>query len=445
MNRLKVIWGNIHSSLWFLPSAIVALFAIFAIGLIQADSSDMDDFLERWPRLFGAGAESARVMLGTIASSIMAVVSVTFSIIVVALTLASSQYSPRVLRNFMGSRVTQTVLGLFAGIFCYSLIVLRTIRGGDDNPFVPSLAVFFGFIFALLSVGVLIFFIHHIASSIQASNVIQSVQKETSAAIERLFPKKLGESIEPPGEAHDQAQSDAMDWQAIPALRNGYLQHVDNDGLLRLAKQHDVVIKMNCYIGDYIVEDTDFVHVAGAGIDDRGFAKALNNQFNINSYRTANQDPAFGIRQLVDVALKALSAGINDTTTAVTCIDFLTTILKQLAEREFPSPYRQHEGQLRVIAKSPSFEEMLCLAFDEIRWNARLNTTILLKQLQSLQTIGLAATSEDRVAAVRKQIDYIEQVRDQADISDYECRKIDQSIQNVRESLTAPRKELGEN
>ena len=200
MNKLKQLWSDVRSSFWFMPSLIVMGSIGFAVALIEADSTGIDRWLARWPRLFGAGAEGARGMMSTIAGSMMTVVGVTFSMILVVLALASSQYTSRILRNFMRSRVTQVVLGIFAGIFTYCLIVLRTIRGGDEGAFVPSLAVFFGFVLALGGVVALMFFIHHIASSIQASSIIASVAQETIAAIDRLFPEKLGQG---PGEDED--------------------------------------------------------------------------------------------------------------------------------------------------------------------------------------------------------------------------------------------------
>jgi len=166
-----------------MPSLIVLLSVALAVAMIEADSAwSSDQWLAQWPRLFGAGAEGARGMMSTIAGSMMTVVGVTFSMILVVLALASSQYTSRILRNFMRSRVTQVVLGIFAGIFTYCLIVLRTIRSGDEGAFVPNLAVFFGFVLALGGVGALMFFIHHIASSIQASSIISSVAEETIAS-----------------------------------------------------------------------------------------------------------------------------------------------------------------------------------------------------------------------------------------------------------------------
>lgn len=166
-------------------------------------------------------------MMSTIAGSMMTVVGVTFSMILVVLALASSQFTSRILRSFTRSRVTQAVLGIFAGIFTYCLIALRTIRSGDEGAFVPSLAVFFGFVLALAGVGAPMFFIHHIASSIEASSIIASVAQETVNAIDRLFPERFGQG---PDESEDhRAQRPLADrnWIAVPAKESGYLQSVN--------------------------------------------------------------------------------------------------------------------------------------------------------------------------------------------------------------------------
>lgn len=189
MNKLKQLWINLLASFWFLPSLIVGVSAVGAVGVIEVDSSGSHKWMDDWPRLFGTSASGSREMLATIAGAMTTVVGVTFSMTLVALTLASSQYTSRVLRNFMSDRVTQVALGIFAGIFTYSIIVLRTVRGGDDGGFVPSLSVALSVVLAIGGIGTLIFFIHHIASSIQASSIIASVTKETLEAVDRLFPE----------------------------------------------------------------------------------------------------------------------------------------------------------------------------------------------------------------------------------------------------------------
>src|SRR5665647_1436203 len=232
MNKFRQLWSNLRSSFWFMPSLIIMASIGLAAALIAADSAGIHRWLARWPHLFGAGAEGARGMMSTIAGSMMTVVGVTFSMILVVLALASSQYTSRILRNFMRSRVTQVVLGIFAGIFTYCLIVLRTIRSGDEGAFVPNLAVFFGFVLALGGVGTLMFFIHHIASAIEASSIIASVAQETITVIDRLFPEQLGQ--EPCENDEEQALQPLAErnWRAVLVKESGYIQSVDNTALL---------------------------------------------------------------------------------------------------------------------------------------------------------------------------------------------------------------------
>ena len=225
-------------------------------------------------------------MLSTIAGSMMTVVGVTFSMTLVALVLASSQYTSRILRNFMSDRVTQVVLGVFAGIFAYCLIVLRTIRSGDEGGFVPSLAVFFAMVLAMGGIGVLIFFIHHIASSIQASSIIASVAEETITAIDRLFPEKLGHEPTDSHENQTRLPLTERNWQAVPARRNGYIQSVDNAALLSLAREHKTIVRMELGIGDFVVQNTTLASLALEDPPEKEIIAALQAAYSINRHRT---------------------------------------------------------------------------------------------------------------------------------------------------------------
>jgi uncharacterized membrane protein len=252
VSRLRYWWEQVQASLWFVPTLIVASSVLLAFVLIEADGAvDGERLAKLWPRLFGAGAEGSRGLLGAIASSMITVAGVTFSITVVALVLASSQYSPRILRNFMQDRANQAVLGVFVGIFVYCIVVLRVVRGGDEGAFVPALAVFGAMLLAIVGVGVLIFFIHHIAISIQAASIIASAANETVAAVDRLFPAELGEPAE---EAVDEPDLEGLRWTAVPSRRSGYIQGIDSDAFLEVARANNVVVRMEHAIGEFVVE-----------------------------------------------------------------------------------------------------------------------------------------------------------------------------------------------
>ena len=439
MNKLKLLWSNLRSSFWFVPSLIVAVSIALAVVLIEAGStgSYSDRWLASWPRLFGAGAAGARGMLSTIAGSMMTVVGVTFSMTLVTLALASSQYTSRILRNFMRDRVTQVVLGIFAGIFTYCLIVLRTIRGGVDGVFVPSLAVSFSVVLALGGIGVLIFFIHHIAASIQASNIIASVADETMVAVDRLFPGKLGQG--PVVDDEDQAVRalPAQHWQAVPARRNGYIQGMDNAALLRLAREYNTIVRMERGIGDFVVHDTTLASLALELPPGQKLITALQESYRIDRYRTVEQDLAFGVRQIVDIALRALSPGINDTTTAVMCVDYLTAILARLASRSIPSSHRYEDRELRVIAIGPTFASLVAEAFDQIRGSADGNIAIMLRMLGAVQTIAGLTSGPSRRRGLREQVQWIAELAERTIESPHDRARLESRLARVREALKA--------
>jgi uncharacterized membrane protein len=437
MNKLKQLLVNLRSSFWFMPSLMVTGSIAFAVVLIEADSAGFNQWLTQWPRLFGVGAEGARQMLSTLAGSMMTVMGITFSMTLLALVLASGQYTSRILRNFMRSRVTQATLGVFAGIFAYCLIVLRTIRGGAGvDEFVPSLAVFFAFIMSLGGVGILIYFIHHIASSIQASNIISSIAQETNASIDRLLPEKLDQEPEECEGRHPMLESlDERTWYPVPAAVSGYIQNVNNDTLLHLAGDIRTIVRTEHGIGAFVVQDTALVSLALTYPPDQKTIDALNGAYSIGRHRTVEQDPAFGIRQIVDIAIKALSPGVNDTSTAVMCVDYLTSILARLAGRQFPPSYRYEGETLRVVATVPSFEGLLAEAFDQIRSNAEVNVAILARMLGALDTISSLTINPSHIRALDEQMQYIEELVDRCIESSHDRARLEKRLSEVREVL----------
>jgi uncharacterized membrane protein len=396
MTRLQFLWSNLRSSFWFVPSLIFAASIAAAIGLIELDSGSARPWIEQWPRVFGSGAAGARTMLSTIAGSMMTVVGVTFSMTLVTLALASSQYTPRILRNFMADRVTQVVLGTFAGIFIYCLIVLRTIRGGEED-YVPSLAVFFGVVLAVCGIAILIYFIHHIASAIQSSSIIESVTRETLTSIERQYPKptdrdKRGRTTvterAAPLPEHCSAQA--------TSARIGYIQGVDVGALMRIAHRLDAVFVLERGVGDFVVRGAPLVAIALREAASESALGEIESAFNIYRFRTIEQDVGFGIRQVVDIALRALSPGLNDTTTAVMCVDYLSAILADLADRPFPGPQHFCDGKLRVVTRERTFDDLLHAAFDQISSSARGNLSVLGRMLAGLQAAGAATREVER-------------------------------------------------
>lgn len=431
---MQRVWIKLRSSLWFFPALIVLGAVLLAVAIIELDTFLERERLSHWPRLFGAGAEGSRGMLEAIASSMITVAGVVFSITIVALSLTSNQYSPRVLRNFMRDRTNQTVLGVFLGIFAYCLVVLRTIRGGDEGVFIPSLAVLGGIVLAFVGIGYLIFFIHHIATSIQASRILAAVHAETEHAIDHLFPKGLGVEDVEEAAAIELAEKA---WTPLMAKRTGYIQSVDDDVLFDLAKQEGVVLRMERGIGEFVIENTPLASLAARPKDDKEASAQLDRCYAIDRQRTVEQDAAFGFRQIVDVALKALSPGVNDTTTAVMCVNYLAALLVRLGNRRIESPYRYENEQLRVIARRMNFAQYLDEAFDQIRQNASGNVAVLERLLHAISAIATTAKHRARRQALERHVNAIADVIERTIPSAHDRDKVGKTLLEVRRQLTS--------
>ena len=437
MLKLRQFVINLRSSFWFVPSLTVLGSIILAVTLIEADTAGSDRWLAQWPRLFGVGAEGSRQMLSTLAGSMISVLGVTFSMTLVALTLASSQYTSRILRIFMSSKVTQFTLGIFSGTFAYCLIVLRTIRSSGNAEFIPGLAVFFAFILALGSVGVLIFFIHHIASSIQASSIIASVAQETNSAIDRLFPGEKDQASEEKDDERLIRTLDEMTWCTVPAEESGYIQSVDSEALLSLARDKKTILRMEHGIGDFVVQKTALASLALEEAPDKETVAAVNAAYSISIHRTVDQDPAFGVRQIEDIALKALSPGVNDTSTAVMCIDHLTAILAHLAGRQLPPTRISQDGELRVIRIVPTFESLLADSFDQVRRSAAGNVAVMARIISALDSIASLIDSPSRRQALYEQMQWIAELAERTIDSPHDLIYIKRRLKPLRESLGA--------
>lgn len=414
MNGASRLWARLRATFWFLPALIVLLSMLLAVLLVELDAARQADLAQWSRRLFGASAEGSRSMLSAIATSMVTVAGVVFSITIVALSLTSTQYSPRVLRNFMRDAPTQVVLGAFVGIFAYCLLVLRTIRGGDEGTFIPSLAVIGGIGYALLGIGVLIYFIHHVALSIQAASILDRVAADTARAIDLLFPQELGE----PPAAEDRSTVELPTaWAAVPAVRSGYVQSVDVTRLLRLAGEADCVVRLCCPVGTYVSSGDTLLEVA-SGLRP-GAHQALRRCVVVAGQRTVEQDAAFGIQQVVEVAVRALSPGINDPGTARMCVNVLGTLLGQLAGREIPPPLRFVDGRLRVIAPTLDFGETVEAALRPVVRYGGSDPDVLASAIRALESASARAKQGHRqrtlLAATRHLQHAVARVRPRSD------------------------------
>lgn len=450
MRHVRLIWDALRSSLWFVPTLFVLGSIVLAQGMIEIDHALPVGKLESWlPRVFSVGPSGARSVLATIAGSMISVAGVAFSITIVALSLASSQYTSRILRNFMRDRANQAVLGAFVGIFVYCLWVLRTISegSGESYSFVPPTAILMAVVLALVGIACLIFFIHHIAQAIQAEHIVLAATSETLSAVERLFPEDMGEG---PGNGEDGLELPGMpgedaDWRSVPARSTGYLQSVDEQGLMDFAHDRGVVVRVEFCVGDFVVEGSALASltappppasVAATNQPGGDTAGELCGLMAIGGQRTMVQDASYGIRQIVDVALKALSPGVNDTTTAVSSVEHLAAIMARVAERKMPSRFRLKDGQVRVIVQRPSFEALLGGAFDQIRQSAGGNVATLGALVDGLTVIAERTNDAGRRRAIARQLGLVAELAGRTIEQDADRVSVEDAAERVRAELS---------
>lgn len=404
-------WDRLRSSFWFVPAAMACLAAALALSAVAIDEAAGDDWLQRLGWSYSGGAEGASLLLGTVAGSMIAIAGTVFSMTLVAMSLASSQLGPRLLRNFMRDTANQVVLGTFVATFVYCLLVLRTIRRADEVAFVPHLSVSIGVLLAMVSIGVLIYFIHHVSVSIQADVVVARIGSELEDGIGRLFPGQLGQPELESSNASRGAELPAAferEARSVGALEDGYLQLIDSDALIALASRQDLLLRLACRPGHYLVQGQTLVMVWPAESVTEVLVEELNDAFVLGNQRTATQDVEFSFLQLVEIAVRALSPGINDPFTAIACVDRIGSGLCRLAAREFPSPDRiDAQGRLRLVARGPTFAGIVDTAFNQIRQCARSNPAVAIRLLEAIGQIADHVQGEQDAACLQRHADMI--------------------------------------
>ena len=355
---------RLRTGLWFVPTLFAVGAVLLAVGLLALDRA----LAGSAPSIlfaFGGTAAGARSVLSTIAQSMLTFTGLVFSITMLVLQLASSQLSPRVTRTFLRDRSNQVVLGLFVATFVFTLVVLREVRTpvGGDAGFVPAVSVWVAFALLLASVGAFIYYIDHMAHAIRASTVIASIWRETATAIDRRLPLEDapdGRAAHPMG---DRGRGDGH--LVLKAPSAGYLVRVDEAAIGSAAEGDGRVVELLPTIGDFVPEGGPLARLSGDW--DRDAADEVTRAIGIGQERTLDQDVAFGFRQLVDIAVRALSPGINDPTTAVQALDRIHDLLRRLARRWFPPEHRVTDGAVHLVVPRPLWPDFVRLALDEIR------------------------------------------------------------------------------
>ncbi len=405
--RLASWWFTVRDTLWPIPAAMTTAAVLLALLLVQVDKRVLSESGEAPWWLFSGGAAGARGVLTTIAGTSMTIATTAFSITIVALQLGSSQFSPRILRGFTGDRGNQVVLGIFVATFAYALVVLRVVRTetDDQHTFVPGTAVTFALLLAFVMIGALIYFFHHATRSIQAPVIIDRAVQDTRGLIEAEIGRRETMTLQS-GLA---GTSSATIW--IESESAGYLQNIDLGLLVQSARDMGGMIQVLLEEGAHVLPGTALASVLSMGsqADEDALAEPCNahdetesrkaeleqrvetirSAFLIGMERTLEHDVELGFRQVSDIALKALSPGINDPTTATICIDRLAELL-DLALEMAPGIYgiRDEGDQVRVLADLDGFDVYLASAFDQIRHYGAGDVTVMLHLLGTLEKLS---------------------------------------------------------
>ena len=353
-------------------------------------------------------ADAARQILTALAAAIITVIGVVFSITIVALTLASTQFGPRILRNFLRDRGTQVTLGTFVASFVFVVLALGSVAHGTEGDFVPHLSITIALGLVLVDLAVLVYFIHHVATSIQLPEVIASIAHDLTTAIDaeagrhpatEQFEAGLSETEV----AHRLSESGAV----VRAAKSGYVQFIAYPTLVDIAMRAEGVIRLVHRPGHFVVEGLPLAEVWPPDATD-AVARGLARAHATGAHRTLTQDLAFAIDQLVEIALRALSPAVNDTFTALTCIDWLGDALCKLTARwDANHIHRDRHGYIRVIGAEMSYRRLVERAFDKIRQAATGMPAVMIRQLDALAKMMVYTTTSDQRVVVREQADMI--------------------------------------
>jgi uncharacterized membrane protein len=425
-------WEALRTTFWLIPTVLVLVASLLFVITFEIDLAGFHHHLTLPYWIRTGSADAGRQVLIAIAAAVITVVGVVFSITILALTLASQQFGPRMMRNFIRDIGNQMTLGVFVGTFVYSVLALGSITSSRHGDFVPHLSITVAEALLLVDLGVLIYFIHHIAKSIQLPEVIAGIARDLSRAIDAEFPPQVAQAEEATGLESGRSVSDLIKLidergAVVPSSASGYLQFVGYAQLVDIASHTDSVIRLDHRPGHFIATGRPLATVWPGGAAGQ-VALALSKAHVTGPHRTLMQDPVFAIDQLVEIAIRALSPAVNDTFTALTCIDWLSAGLSQVSGRTLSEGvYRDRDGRVRLIETDPSYARMVNRAFDKIRQSSRGMPAVMIRLLDALASIAPEVVSAEQLATLIRQGRMIlqsaeESVQESNDLDDIRVR-----------------------
>ena len=404
--KLRSVWIDLTTSFWFIPVLFILLAFVGANLSIFVDSSVDIDPPGFFQYIIPSNVDSARSVLSTISGAMIGVAGTVFSITLVALTLASSQFGSRLLRNFMHDRTNQVVLGSYISTFVYCLLVLNATNDGAGVDFIPEISIIIAIVAAVANIVLLVIFIHHISMGIQADKVISDISTTLNKNLGSIFPEEVqGDEVQEEAPDLEEMKKGHDQRTMIISPKGGYMQYLNYNTVFSVALEDDLLIFVNFRPGDHLVQGSRVMEVfSQEGLAEKS-ARRLETTFLLGKVRTPYQDAEFSIHQMVEIAVRALSPGVNDPYTAITCVDNLTSTICHLTRVRFPPRYRcDEEGRVRVVADVLTFEGMLNAAFNQIRQFAGGSPAVLIRLMESLVTIHQFVRTDHQKRAVQNQM-----------------------------------------
>lgn len=437
--RLAVLWERLRTSFWLVPGSMALLAGVLAYLCHLGDLALSRQNPETLPFvIFVSTPDTARDVTSTLLSSMITMTSLVFSITMVVLTLAASQFGPRLIRSFMSSPHTQYVLGVFVMTSVYCLVVLGAIgRASAGETQQPFLTVSVALLLTLVSVALLVLFLHFLARSIVSETVIERVGKEIDGLIDDFdaIPENRNEALDHdlPADYRDRARF-------FGPTTDGYVEAIAFERLVTQAHDADVLIGLSFRPGDYIVADGSGIGVYPAGLCSEELMSAIQYAIVLGPHRTPNQDPEFSLRHLVEIAVRALSTGINDPYTATAVINRMSATLSRLMGRAMPEgAMRDEEGTVRLICPQPTYASLLGVAFNQIRQNAGGKPIVFIQLLEAIGRIAEHAQLDAQRQALRVQLEAVTRAAERDVHEQIDLAAIMSRVDAARTALGVPR------
>ena len=445
MSNSSKLWDSLRSSFWFLPAVMVLVTLLLAIALIALDRSTQLEGVTVLGALVPKGTASAGTLLSAIATSILTVTGSVFSIAIVAIQLASGQFGPRMLRDFMQDRGNQITFGTCCATFTYAVVVLWAIEDSKDLSFTPQVSVFVALLLTVATTCVLVYFLHHIAELVHADNLIARVGRDLESSIDQVFSAPL--AAKPPARHIQEIPADFTKQAiALRAQHSGYIQKINYQQLLELAERLNLTIKLLHRPGQFVVKNDicayaqstratadnsaannrtvenrtaeskaidlkaiDLEAIDLEAVDLDTLSEQISKTFSCGNQRKPKHDVEFPIKQLVETAIRAISPAVNDPFTAIRCIDRLSALLcYALQKPEQSACLTDSTGTLRLIIQPVTFKHLVNSAFDQIRQYGQTDVAVTLRLLESIETIAKQTRTEKEKMVLRRQADMIE-------------------------------------